>query len=124
MKAQQLFDGPKVLDGLELRFENHITEVSMDISKCLAYAMKITGHPVSGMKLGNLNFSSMLEHTDVTYLSYITQIQNKRIRNAVFGKISFLNPEDLVTVVGNCKTWNIESLRPRSLAMIPVGRWE
>ena len=76
MKAQQLFDGPTILDSLELRFKNHITEVSMDISKCLAYAMKITGHPVSGMKLGNLNFSSMLEHTDVTYLSYITQIQN------------------------------------------------
>ena len=44
--------------------------------------------------------------------------------NAVFGKISFLNPEDLIAVVGDCKTWNIESLRPRSLGMLPVGRWE
>ena len=109
VKAQQLCDGPKILDGLELKFKNHITEVTMDLSKCLAYAMKVTGHPVSGMKLGNLNFSSMLEHTDVTHLSYITQIQNQQIRNAVFGKISFSNLEDLIAVVGNCKTWKIES---------------
>ena len=108
VKAQQLCDGPKILDGPELRLKNHITEVTMDLSKCLAYAMKITGHPVSGMKLGNLNFSSMLEHTDVTHLSYITQIQNQQMKNALFGKISFLNLEDLIAVVGNCKTWKIE----------------
>ena len=115
MKAQQCYDEPNVLDGLELRFKSHTTDITMDLSKCLAYSMNITGHPVSGMRLGNLNFSSMSEHTDVTFLSFISQIQNQHIKNAVFGKISFLNQEELFAVVGNCKTWTIQSLGPRAL---------